>query len=36
MYDGVALFYQIYQEMDRPEDIRTIEEWEQRAIPDWL
>lgn len=36
MYDGVAILYQVYQEMDRPEDIRAIEEWEHRPVPGWL
>ena len=36
MYDGVAILYQVYQEMDRPEDIQVIEEWEYRPVPDWL
>lgn len=36
MYDGVAVLYQVYQEMDRPEDIRAIEEWEHRPVPGWL
>lgn len=36
MYDGVAILYQVYQEMDRPEEIRAIEEWEYRPVPDWL
>ena len=36
MYDGVAILYQVYREMDRPEDIQEIEEWEHRPTPDWL
>lgn len=36
MYDGVAILYQVYREMDRPEGIREIEEWEHRPVPDWL
>jgi len=36
MYDGVAILYQVYREMDRPENIRAIEEWEHRPVPDWL
>jgi DNA-binding HxlR family transcriptional regulator len=36
VYGGVAVLYQVYQQMDRPEDIRVIEEWEHRPVPDWL
>ncbi|WP_435194152.1 winged helix-turn-helix domain-containing protein [Natronomonas sp. EA1] len=36
MYDGLAILYQVYQRMDRPEEIRIIEEWENRPRPDWL
>lgn len=34
MYDGVAILYQVYEQLDRPEEIRTIEEWEHRPVPD--
>jgi DNA-binding HxlR family transcriptional regulator len=36
MYDGVAILYQVYQEMDRPEEILAIEEWEHRPVPGWI
>lgn len=36
MYDGIAILYQVYEELDRPEDVQEIEEWEHRPVPDWL
>lgn len=36
IYDGVAILYQVYQQMDRPEKIRAIEGWEHRPVPDWV
>jgi len=36
MYDGIAILYRVYEGTDRPEDIRAIEEWEHRPVPDWL
>lgn len=36
VYEGLAIVYQIYDRLDRPEEIRETEEWEHRPVPEWL
>ncbi|WP_135826261.1 hypothetical protein [Halorussus ruber] len=35
-YDGISLLYQLYENMDRPDDVRRVEEFDHRPEPDWL
>lgn len=36
MYEGLSLLYQVYANIDRPDEIRSIEAFEHRPEPDWL
>lgn len=36
LWENLGMLYQIYDSLDRPEEIRQIEEWERRPIPDWI
>lgn len=36
MYDGLSLLYQLYENVERPEEIVKIERFEHRPEPDWL
>lgn len=35
-YEGISLLYQLYETIERPDEIREIEEFEHRPEPEWL
>jgi hypothetical protein len=35
-YDGISLLYELYESVERPDEIREIEAFEHRPEPDWL
>ncbi|SDR16813.1 hypothetical protein [Halopelagius longus] len=36
LWENLGMLYQIYDSLDRPEDIQRIEEWDGRPTPNWL
>lgn len=36
LWESLGLLYQIYDALERPEDVARIEEWEGRPEPDWV
>lgn len=36
LWENLGMLYQIYDSLDRPEEIQQIEEWEGRPSPDWI
>lgn len=36
MYEGISLLYQLYENVERPDEIREVEAFEHRPEPDWL
>jgi hypothetical protein len=36
LWENLGMLYQIYESLERPEDVKRIEEWDGRPIPDWL
>lgn len=36
MYEGISLLYQLYENVERPDEIRDVEAFEHRPEPDWL
>lgn len=36
MYQPIGILYQSYKEVERPENIEAIEQYEQRRSPDWF
>lgn len=36
MYEGISLLYQLYENVERPDEIRAIEAFEHRPEPEWL
>lgn len=36
MYEGISLLYQLYENADRPDEIRNVEGFDHRPEPDWL
>lgn len=36
LWENLGMLYQIYDSLDRPEDVKKIEEWEGRPAPEWL
>lgn len=36
LWENLGMLYQIYNSLDRPEDIQRIEEWDGRPIPEWI
>ena len=35
-YEGISLLYQLYESVERPDEIRKIEEFDHRPEPEWL
>lgn len=35
-YEGISLLYQLYENVDRPDEIHAVEEFDYRPEPDWL
>lgn len=35
-YEGISMLYQMYENADRPDEIRRVEDFERRPEPDWL
>jgi hypothetical protein len=36
LWENLGMLYQIYDSLERPDEIRRIEEWEERPTPDWM
>lgn len=36
LWENLGILYQVYDAMERPEEIEEIENWDERPKPDWL
>lgn len=36
LWENLGMLYQIYDVLERPDDIKAIEDWDERPVPDWI
>lgn len=36
LWENLGMLYQIYDAFQRPDDIKAIEDWDDRPVPDWI